>query len=85
MNLPFGAFEGTTTVGSVPAVPAGDRSAAGSGEMREVGAWVVAVVVVTGVLLFALEQALSPSEATSPTAATRAVCFFMEVRVALSR
>ena len=33
----------------------------------------------------ALEQALSPSEATSPTAATRAVCFFMEVRVALSR
>jgi uncharacterized cupin superfamily protein len=77
MNLPSGGVVGTTTVGSLPAVPPGEASEAGSSEAVVATGWVVFVTGVVDVLEDELEQALRPSEATSAPAASRDACFFM--------
>ena len=68
---------GTTTVGSLPAVPAGDANEAGSFVAVVATGWVVLVTGVVDVLLMELEQALRPSDATRAPAARSAACFFM--------
>ena len=70
MKRPVGLERGTNTVGSAPAVPAGDCRIPGRSDGVDAMAWVV-VVDDDAVVLEELEQPASPSDATRAPAARR--------------